>query len=288
MNENNQNETGRKPQQNTPTLAGLNSLLWSIGIVVCIGAVAVGLLIAVFQRNRGTAIPFTPVIESADSGKSAELYDNNISHGVLYTLEATEDAGDSYLESIVFLTDSTFIGLRDMQLIGETQVWASATGSLPMSKLNKMNIKFPNDGSEISPSSAAMVAKPEILLIGIGMDGLAKIDKDSFISNYEMLINSIKSASPDTKIICCGLTSVIPGYTGGDGLNMSLVSDGNDWVQIVCRDTASYYLDIGEEICESVQLLSRFAQSNGKTLNRSGLQEFLMYVKGHAIPQGGQ
>ena len=120
------------------------------------------------------------------------------------------------------------------------------------------------------------------------MDGLAKIDKDSFISNYEMLINSIKSASPDTKIICCGLTSVIPGYTGGDGLNMSLVSDGNDWVQIVCRDTASYYLDIGEEICESVQLLSRFAQSNGKTLNRSGLQEFLMYVKGHAIPQGGQ
>ena len=129
-----------------------------------------------------------------------------------------------------------------------------------------------------------MVAKPEILLIGIGMDGLTKVDQNTFLINYETLIKDILSASPDTRIICCGLSSVIPGYGGSDGIEVSHVSEGNDWVQLVCRDTGAYYLDIGECMCESVQLLTRYAASNGKTLNRQGLEEFLAYARNHALP----
>jgi len=38
-------------------------------------------------------------------------------------------------------------------------------------------------------------------------------------------------------------------------------------------------------VSESVQLLNRYASSNGKTLNRAGLETFMRYVRTHALPR---
>ncbi|MDO5445328.1 MAG: SGNH/GDSL hydrolase family protein [Eubacteriales bacterium] len=279
MNEKNQNN-----QSANVSLTGLKNLMWSLGIVVCLLAVAVGLLFATFHRNYGEKVSFNPEMESKNENSGIVLGEGSgNSRGILNTLLETEDAGQEYIDSLTFLVDSSFIALRDMQLVGTNQVWATMSGSMSMEKVHTANIKFPNDGSEISAASAAMVSQPDILVIGIGMDGLSKVDETTFLINYETLINSIMKASPNTRIICCGLPSVIPGYTGSDGLGVSMVSDGNDWVQLVCRDTGAYYLEIGEVMCESVQLLSRFAASNGKTLNRQGIEEFLAYARTHAL-----
>lgn len=279
MNENNQNTPG-----GTPSLSGIKNLFWSLSIIICIAAVAVGLLFATFHRYSGEKVSFTPEFEKEEKKSGIVLGEGSgNSRGILNTLAETEDAGQEYIDSLLFLVDSSYIALRDMQLAGPNQVWATMSGSMSMEKVHTANIKFPNDGSEISPASAAMVTQPDILVIGIGMDGLAKVDETTFLINYETLINSILKASPNTRIICCGLPSVIPGYAGSDGISVSRVSDGNDWVQLVCRDTGAYYLDIGEVMCESVQLLSRFAASNGKTLNRQGIEEFLAYARTHAL-----
>lgn len=279
MNDNNQNSPGRNV-----SLTGMKNLFWSLSIIICLAAVAVGLIFATFHRNYGEKISFTPELEAKENASGIVLGEGSgNSRGILNTLTETEDAGQAYIDSLTFLVDSSFIALRDMQLVGPNQVWATMSGSMSMEKVHTANIRFPNDGSEISAASAAMVSQPEILVIGIGMDGLTKVDETTFLINYETLINGIQKASPNTRIICCGLPSVIPGYTGSDGLSVSAVSDGNDWVQLVCRDTGAYYLEIGEVMCESVQLLSRFAASNGKTLNRQGIEEFLAYARTHAL-----
>lgn len=269
-------------------ITGIKNLIWSLGIIVCVAAVVAGTVFAVFRRNRAgvaSVSEITALQQQEAAGSTIVLgQGSGNERGVLNLLERTPDAGNSYIEGLTFLVDSTFINLRQMFVIDENQVWATKNGSMPMSNVSSALISFPADGSQITAASAAMVKQPEILVIGIGMDGLAKVDEQTFLINYETLINDIRSASPDTKIICCGLTSVIPGYTGSDGLGVSLVSDGNDWIQLVCRDTGAYYLDIGEELCESVQLLTRYAGSNGKTLNRTGLEEFLNYARTHAIP----
>ena len=290
--------SGSVPDSAAPSapssLEGLKNLLWSVGIIVCCAALVVGLVFAVFQRNftqkQDYVLDFNEGLDS--SGSAAELNDSSNpssdskgnARGVLNTLERTAQADLSYITNMTFLVDSSFINLREMSIVDPSTVWATSSGSMPMDECHTAQIKFPNDGSLITAASAAMVSQPSVLLIGIGMDGLAKVDEDTFVSNYETLINDIKASSPDTVIICSGLTSVIPGYAGGDGLDVSTVSDGNDWVQLVCRDTGSYYLNIGEDVCESVQLLTRYAAANGKTLNRSGLEEFLLYVRTHAIP----
>ena len=283
-------EVNKNKKDKSAMLTGVKNLLWSLSIIISLAAVVVGLVFATFHRNNGDKIsselsePITAVSEDGSSHSSVVLGEGSgNARGILNELTETPDAGEVYISRITFLIDSTFINLRQLQLVDPNQVWATSSGSMPMGSVHEAIIKFPNDGSEITAASAAMVAQPEMLVIGIGMDGLSKVDERTFLINYETLIKDIQASSPDTKIICCGLASVIPGYTGSDKLDVGMVSNGNDWVQLACRDTGVYYLNIGEDLCESVQLLTRFAASNGKTLNRTGVETFLTYVKQHAI-----
>ena len=265
--------------------------MWTLFIVLSLIAIVVGLLFATFTKYYGGKQDYSMTIQS-NSGKNSSTVNDladvgqgtTSARGALNQLTETEDAGADYVNSIIFLCDSTFIGLRDLSIVDASQVWGSSSGSLPIDKLLEQNIKFPNDGSEISPENAAMVIKPKILVIAIGTDNLASTDEDTFISNYNTLIRNIRLASPDTQIICCGLPSISEEYSGKDGLTVSIMSDGNDWIKLVCRDTGAYFLDVQEALSESVQLLARYASSNGRSLNRAGLQTFLEYLRTHAIP----
>ncbi len=275
---------------NQNKITTLKNFIWAGGIVVCLVFVSIGLLLSMFQRFDRQKQNFNPNITgSSDSRESvqdlsSEALGSGVSRGALHVLEKTRDGGEDYLSGITFLVDSTYMNLRDLNTLAVNQIWTSPTGSLRMVNLPTAVIVYPDDGSQISPASAAMVKKPEILIVAIGMDGLADVDENTFITNYDNLLHEIRSASPETTIICCGLPSVIPGYTGSDGLNLGLVSDGNDWVQFVCRDTGAYFLNVQEALSEGVQLLTRYANSNGKTLNREGLREFLSYVSTHMVP----
>ena len=264
----------------------LKNMVWAFAITVCIGFVAIGMLFAMFHRYTAPVVADTGNASSAAASedRSSGALGSGNARGLLNILEETADGGEEYANSIIYLVDSTFIGLREYSLVNANQVWGTSTSTLKMENLPTATIRFPNDGSEISPVSAAMVTRPAVLVLGIGTDGLTSVDENTFITNYDNLITEIKSASPNTIVVCCGLPSVIPGYTGTDGLSVGVISDGNDWIQLVCRDTGSYFLNILEPHSESVQLLNRYAASNGKQLNRAGLDTFLKYVRTHKVP----
>lgn len=263
----------------------LKNMFWAFAIFICIGFVAIGMLFAMFHRYVAPVSVDTGSLSgTASEDRSSAALGSGNARGALNILEKTGEGGEEYANSIIYLVDSTFIGLREYELVNRNQVWGTSTSSLKMDSLPTATILFPNDGSEISPVSAAMVTKPAVLVIGIGTDGLTSVSENTFITNYDNLITEIKSASPNTTVVCCGLPSVIPGYVGSDGLSVGVISDGNDWVQLVCRDTGSYFLNVQEDLSESVQLLNRYAASNGKQLNRAGLDVFLKYVRTHKVP----
>lgn len=268
-------------------LANIKNVIWSVLIVISLASILVGLGIAVFNRYEGTdefTMELTTANVKADKEQpdaSSELIGN--ARGELHVLSEVPDAGEAYIDKITFLVDSTFIGFKNYSLVDESKVWITKSGSLPVGSVSTALIVYPGDGSELSAANAAMVKRPEILFIGIGTDGLAETDEDTFITQYDALINDIRLASPDTLIVCSSLASIIEGYSGNDSLTVTMVSDANDWIKLVCRDTGAYYLDIAEVLDESVQLLFRYASSNGKTLNTSGLNEVLMYLRTHAL-----
>ena len=277
-------------------LTTIKNIIWVVLMAVCIFAVIGGILFTMFQKYSGDKSDFTLTIGKKSDSEMA-LGDDDIigvssdssgnQRGELKTLSSLgAAANENYLsdDSIKFLIDSTFIGLRSKSLVGTNQVWGTQSGSLPIGTVNEAVIKFPNDGSEISPVDAAMITKPRVLYIGIGTDGLTNVDKDTFINNYDTLINNIKSASPDTIIVCMGLCSVTEDYSGPDGLSITIMSDGNDWVQLVCRDTGAYYLDVSENLGDgSGGLRSSYTEANGKSLNTSGLGIVLQYIRDHGV-----
>ena len=266
------------------TFNSIKNIIWAIAIAVCLFALIIGLLIASFNRFRGVREDFALDLGSAkvQSVSSDAAVSDMAGLGELNKLGTTSDAGDEYISRITFLCDSAFINLRELGLVGTNQVWGSTGGSLSMVDLNMELIKFPNDGSDVSVVNASMVSKPDILLMMLGMDGLTRIDEDTFISNYVTLINDVRANSPDTKIICCSPASISETYSGDD-YSVGLVSSATQWIQIVCMKTGAYYLDLGEAVGESFQMLAKYSASNGRSVNRLGLQTCLDYIRTHAL-----
>lgn len=272
----------------------IKNLAWALAIGVTLLALLLGLLFAAFTRYGGEMErPQVQLgaqqLESA-SGPDAAAPDAAVqtTTGQLITLAETKDAGQEYLDSLTFLCDSATIGLRDYGVLSQglatTQVWGTQSGSLPVSQFVDCLIRYPGDGSQISPADAAMIAKPAILVISIGQDGLAEVDQLRFTENYEALIRQIRASSPGTIIVCCSVTTLGPSYTGTDGLSRDGISWANDWIQQVCKDTGAYFCDVANAMRDSTNVMeASYLSANGKTLNSAGLHAWLEYLSTHAV-----
>lgn len=275
----------------------IKNLAWALAIAVALLALLLALLFTAFSRYDGemerpqvqlgaVKAAETGGSVSAPAGLDAALQEST---GKLIKLAETADAGQGYIDSLTFLCDSSTVGLRDYGLlsggIATTQVWGGVSGSLPIGSLADCVIYYPNDGSSISPSDAAMVSRPSILVICVGQDGLTDVTQEEFVSNYETLIRAIRAKSPQTLVVCCSIPSVAPGYAGTDKLTPDAISWGNDWVEQVCKETGAYFCDSARELRDNTNVLNeRYAAANKKTLNTAGLNQLLLYLRTHKVP----
>lgn len=268
----------------------LKNFGWILAILLCLLALVVGFVISSLIRYSGdTAASSTALMSETVQGSSnvVELTAGE-SGGALLTLPETNDAGQQYIDKLTFLCDSSFVGVRDYGLLsggtGTYQVWATETGSLPIGSINEKKIVYPSDRSEISIADAAMIAKPPVLVVCVGQDGLNNVDEASFKHNYTTLIQSIRNSSPDTIVICCSISSVVNNYTGADNLSTIMISDANDWIKDVCQNTGVYFAESGKSVGDGTgSVMSAYLSTNGKTLNSSGINEVLKYLRKHAL-----
>jgi hypothetical protein len=279
-------------------LSNIKNIAWAIAIVVSLVLLLVALGFAAFTRHHGELERPTVLMGEAAEKRDAALAEKKAAEektqqqqsgpGEVYLLGESGDAGQAYIDSLTFLCDSALIGLRDYGLLREgtatTQVWGSSAGNIPASQLGSFKIRFPGDGSEVSPADAAMIAKPSILVISLGTDGLADSNETQFISDFEALIRGVQEASPYTTVVVCTITSVTISYSGSDGLEFTLVNRANEWLARVCADTGAYLVDAASAVSDSNgSLLTEYASANGKTLNSAGLSQILLYLRNHAL-----
>ena len=217
-------------------LTAIKNIVWALAIVLCLLAIFIGLLFSAFTRNSeeqfrgGVKLGTKPV--KTESVENTGTRPAQMGDGTLKTLPETEDAGQAYIDSLTFLCDSPFIGLKRYGLLngGEntSQVWTTPSGVLAVADLADSRIVFPNDGSIVTAANAAMIVQPGILIIGLGNDGVANIDQFDFMDRYVSLIKNIRSASPDTWIVCLPLTSVTVDYDTSDGLSAAKCNEANE------------------------------------------------------------
>ena len=274
----------------------LKNMIWAVCIAVSLVALLVGIICAAAGKYDGEQQDGTLYLDSRPSEKKTggisaaddadELSETVSAAGEPRTLPESEDGGQSYIDNLTFLCDSSLIGLREYGMLSggaaTNQVWGSSAGNIPASEIASCIIKSPADGTEIPAAQAASNFKPPVLVMSLGMDSLSSVTREDFISYYTSLINDIRDMSPDTIMIVCCPTSVIADYDGADDLSIEKVAALKDWIIDVCRNTGVYYADFWREICDSTGALgTNYASANGKTLNSTGLNLVLNYLRTH-------
>ena len=261
----------------------LKDMIWAACIAIALAAVFVGFVLEAVGHYYGDkSRPVMDLGHSVSAPKAEVRQSGMTADGTVHRLQQSADAGQVYLDSLVYLCDASFIPLRSSGLTAG-QVWGSESGSLPMNKLDLWTITFPADNSQRSPGQACMLSQPKTLVLCIGSEGLDGLNEESFVQYYEALIEDIHTYSPATVMICCPVASVAPGYTGLDNMSGTRAVEINSWIARVCRETGAWYADLTSVLNDGGYLRPEFAEPDGRTLNAAGLNAMLNYLRIHAL-----
>lgn len=204
-------------------------------------------------------------------------------------LTETADAGREYLEKIVFLGDSTTYGIAYYYDRGYTQlapsrnVWTPASGTLTLAYHSTATIVYPETGEELSIVDAVTRAKPEYMMITLGVNGISFMDEEWFIRDYTALVQNIQAACPETKIILNSMYPVAASYASLDEINNEKITAGNGWIEQVAENTGCRYLNSYEALVGADGFLPE-SSHNGDGLHLSGetFEIVMEYIRTHA------
>lgn len=209
------------------------------------------------------------------------------------TLKETADAGMAYIDEMIFFGESTTAHLRARGVLSggtETQqVWSDSSGTRMLSsKITSETVIYPPTGEQLTVAQACEKAKPTYLVLSFGQNGLVNFasDKDTYIKNYKRLIDAVRNASPDTKII---LQTVYPvcaqgNYSADVATLNQYIKTLNSWLPEIAAaynnvrvaDTASVLWDADGKLASS------FDNGDGQHLTVSAYEEILAYLRTHA------
>ncbi len=271
-------------------LKSIKDLLWAAGIALALLALLVGLVAATFTPYHGDRE--RPVMQlktekpkkTAEEEPAAPVKQSGTlkADGTLHPLAQTADAGEAYLDTLTILCDSGYASLRGSGLC-KASIWSSETGSLPMNDVGNWQIRYPGDGSSITLESAALIDKPKILIIAIGSDGVAELNKDSFTESYSSLIRTVLNASPKTTVVCLPPCSVTTAFSGSEEYSKDKAEEVNGWIKSICISTGVYYGDLTQILCVQGYLHDEYADGSGRALNNAGLRTMLNYLRDHSV-----
>lgn len=280
--------------------------LWTVGILLCVLVSIMALLFSACAKtvDEPDKDPFTVETappDNADPATSNTPEDPNAqgteppadpepsTPAVTTRLGETPDAGRSYLDKITFLGDSTTYGIGYYydhgypDLCPPSQIWTPASGTLTLSLHNVATIVYPATKEEISIVDAATRGKPEILMITLGVNGVSFMDESAFIQAYTELVNNVKTASPDTKIILNSIYPVATNYEYLSQINNEKIRAANGWVERIAEDTGCRFLNSFEAVVGEDGNLPQSSQ-NGDGLHLTG-EAFgivMNYIRTHA------
>lgn len=274
--------------------------LWTAGILLCVLISFIALLFSACGKTEEAPLPVDTAPPASDEpavtdtpedpdAQATETPAPTESPAPTVRLEQTPDAGRAYLDKITFLGDSTTYGIGFYYDRGYTdlcppsQVWTPASGTLTLAYHSTATIVYPPTGEEITIKDAAERAKPEILMITLGVNGVSFMEEDVFIEAYTQLVHNIQEVSPDTKIILNSIYPVAASYGHLDQINNEKIRAANGWVERIAQDTGCRFLNSFEAVVgEDGNLPESSQNGDGLHLTGEAFGTVMDYIRTHA------
>ncbi len=272
-------------------LSGVKNILWALAILLTLLALLVGLIFSMSQKNRGERASGTITLGQIDhtkKGAADELAGlPDATPAQLMELPATQKSGLDTVFGMTFLCDKTIAALRTYaEHYGDgvtAQIWTDNGSGLCAADAADTPIVFV-DGSLITAANAAMITRPKTMVLYLGGDRLADLSEQEFVQGYTRLIESIRDASPDTRIIVCSIASISSNYQGTDGLTTQKIAQANVWIRHICINNACYYADIASLLnTDDGHLSDAYLTPDGRSVAAAGIALIVDYFRFHGI-----
>ena len=271
---------------------------WAAGIILCLLASVFALFFASCAKQRPAEEEtgkngFTVETEPSPGGEGGEGAEESppVSEETPAVtpvrLAETADAGHGYLDRFIFLGDSTTYGIGYYydkgytELCPPNQVWTPASGTLTLSNYKIATIVYPETGEEIPIEEAVTRAKPEYLMITLGVNGVSFMDEEWFIQDYTALVELIRQASPDTKIILNSIYPVAASYQHQNDINNEKIRAANGWIERIAEDTGVRFLNSFESMVGEDGYLPEESQTDGIHLTGEAFGKVMKYIRTH-------
>ena len=284
-------------KQNSP----LFYTLWSAAIILCV-------LISVFafffsacskQKEAAGEKGFTLEQEGAEAGgedlsagSETQQPEEQSPASATARLTETADAGHEYLDRFIFLGDSTTYGIGYYynqgytELCPPSQVWTPASGTLTLSYYNIATIVYPETEEELTIAEAVGRAQPEYLMLTLGVNGVSFMDEEWFTRDYGALIDLIREASPETKIILNSIYPVATSYKWLNDINNDKIRAANRWIEQLAGDKGVRFLNSYECLVgEAGSLPEEDQNGDGIHLNGEAFTKVMHYIRTHAYQE---
>ena len=255
-------------------------------LALCLVAgLVLGIVMLVKPSSPDVPEESTPNTQTSDTSTSVDPIDT--------LLAETADAGQVYIDSMIFFGESTTAHLRARGVLKDGtsthQVWSDSSGTKTLSsRITSEPIVYPPTGENLMIDEACRRERPAYIVLSFGLNGITGFikDKNSFVNNYARLITAIQKASPDTKIILqtvypvCGSGNYSVDVATLNGYIMTL----NEWITEVAAghenvrvaDTASVLRDADG------RLKAEFDNGDGIHLTEGAYREILYYLRTHS------
>lgn len=208
------------------------------------------------------------------------------------TLTQTPDYGENYLNGLIFLTDRSISGMRDLSelrdSVGMPEIWTGSGGSLMLdSNTCNASVILSETGEELLIPQALEQKKPRYIVIALGFEnGVPYCEKDAFCNYYDKLISAVEENSPDTKII---LQSILPVTSKFEFVNSEYSNDKidtcNAWICELAEKHNVRFLNTAESLKNGSGKLEGDFAGKDSTLNTEGYKKMLEYVRVHGYKE---
>ena len=210
-------------------------------------------------------------------------------------LSSTEDYGQAYLDSLLFFGESTTYHMKDRGVLsgGQNthQILAPDSGTVNLDHSTpSLLVRYTETGEYLSLKEAVERKQPEYMVLCFGLNGAIQKNRrgeEYFHSCYRALIDVIRQASPDTRIILqsappIARTMDMRRYScSAEELNR-ILDTINGWTRELCRQDNLRYLNTAEVLKDPDGFLrSDYDVGDGHHLTRSAYEAILAYIRTH-------
>ena len=200
-------------------------------------------------------------------------------------LPETEDAGQEYIDSTLFLGDSN---TARMYRMFDYCSYDNAIGSVGMSARSLQNfacVKFSGYGSYVTMPQAVALMQPRRVLVTFGTNDLSpNYSADSFIENYRAGLQAIADAYPTADIIVNAIPPLGRSHSNAN-LTQSQVDEYNKAIVEMCDANGWKFLNSAEVLKDDATGYAKdgYVESgDGIHLTRAAMDALFGYIRTHS------